>query len=636
MAQADEQPKGETMGEKASTPASRYLCRLWAALCESGRLSPRQEMGKVEAVRKRFQNKAERQGEQLATCSDVYKWIKNNIQKKENLEKNKISTMGRIRVIFISFLLELFGCRRRGRNETFGSLCIKTLNFIFLYAQRLCFPLLRRRTYSSALAMMAIFIIFTEISIRLDPLKVIMTSVAASKDLIEMVSAPFYPVTSRNNIAVVLIDENSLKDREIEWPLKYQDFSDTVRRILKFKPLSLYVGISYEKMKKNDPSFLSSKSDIEDALEVYKEDAGKNLNIFFSRITTSNNIFSDIHGVHSAISTWYGYGNAYPLVMESKPVSWEWSRDADEIFRRLHQEQASELPERGSSACFPGRRCLTPAMRLYLDYCRAPGKICGAGLQTVDQDGGLEPPPLNIRWGSWTHATSGTLWERLTPWESWPQAVTAHSKDGGETNDEVFIACNYARGDFLDNTFQAVRITYLKMLHQIQGKLNETYAVESAEARDKCPYHLTISEHDLNKEGVGDLLQDRIVLLGVDLPGISASVVSPVQGRLPAVYADAMALDNLLTFGDKYNHPQKAVEKLLYYVLALACTFYISYIFNFGVNSPFFISAIGSFIIILYSSFYFYLIYSIAPINWIGLFFILNLAALSLKKKLNN
>ena len=54
------------------------------------------------------------------------------------------------------------------------------------------------------------------------------------------------------------------------------------------------------------------------------------------------------------------------------------------------------------------------------------------------------------------------------------------------------------------------------------------------------------------RDPVLDLMKGRIVMIGVDLPLLNDVVSSPVHGTLPGVFVHAMALSNLLTYGDAY------------------------------------------------------------------------------------
>jgi CHASE2 domain-containing sensor protein len=77
-----------------------------------------------------------------------------------------------------------------------------------------------------------------------------------------------------------------------------------------------------------------------------------------------------------------------------------------------------------------------------------------------------------------------------------------------------------------------------------------------------CPPVLTIPANALisgniltatpGTDPVLELMKDRIVLIGVNLPSSRDTVPTPIHERLPGVYFHAMALDNLLTFGDAY------------------------------------------------------------------------------------
>ncbi|MFZ1414837.1 MAG: CHASE2 domain-containing protein [Defluviicoccus sp.] len=49
------------------------------------------------------------------------------------------------------------------------------------------------------------------------------------------------------------------------------------------------------------------------------------------------------------------------------------------------------------------------------------------------------------------------------------------------------------------------------------------------------------------------LIENRIVILGTAVQSVPDEVTTPVNGRLPGAHLHAMALDNLLTFGERYK-----------------------------------------------------------------------------------
>lgn len=77
-----------------------------------------------------------------------------------------------------------------------------------------------------------------------------------------------------------------------------------------------------------------------------------------------------------------------------------------------------------------------------------------------------------------------------------------------------------------------------------------------------CPYTrtLTLSElraQDADQARLADMLSGRYVMIGAALSGFNDTVLSPVHDVIPGVFMHAMALDNLLTYQDRYK---RAVE----------------------------------------------------------------------------
>ncbi len=74
-----------------------------------------------------------------------------------------------------------------------------------------------------------------------------------------------------------------------------------------------------------------------------------------------------------------------------------------------------------------------------------------------------------------------------------------------------------------------------------------------------CPYHASAPLHFLSEkpEVMRQLVAGRVVVYGVDLQSIGDYTFSPLHGAVAGPYAHAMALDNLLTFGDAYPRAQE-------------------------------------------------------------------------------
>jgi len=77
-----------------------------------------------------------------------------------------------------------------------------------------------------------------------------------------------------------------------------------------------------------------------------------------------------------------------------------------------------------------------------------------------------------------------------------------------------------------------------------------------------CPYTRTLALSELraadaDEARLDDLLKGRYVMIGGALSGFNDTVLSPVHDVVPGVFMHAMALDNLLTYQDRYK---RAVE----------------------------------------------------------------------------
>ena len=112
----------------------------------------------------------------------------------------------------------------------------------------------------------------------------------------------------------------------------------------------------------------------------------------------------------------------------------------------------------------------------------------------------------------------------------------------------------------------------------------------AAESGDVCPYHDTMAANDIrtavafgNKapdpnrpQYTGDFIlqtmfKDRSAFYGLQITGIGDYVRSPTLGRVPGVYAHAMALDNLLTEGEGFWHePRHIFKDSAYWTWSLA------------------------------------------------------------------
>lgn len=99
-----------------------------------------------------------------------------------------------------------------------------------------------------------------------------------------------------------------------------------------------------------------------------------------------------------------------------------------------------------------------------------------------------------------------------------------------------------------------------------------------------CPYHNTLSMAQLGElpeEALAPLLAGRYVFVGANVPGYNDFANSPVHGLIPGVHLHAMALDNLLTYGGNYKQstgwePEHFPNLLLPAFLAVLAVFLVN------------------------------------------------------------
>ena len=88
------------------------------------------------------------------------------------------------------------------------------------------------------------------------------------------------------------------------------------------------------------------------------------------------------------------------------------------------------------------------------------------------------------------------------------------------------------------------------------------YGSKGTPVNAQCSYHSVIyadelvyvdkSGTDEQRERLANAFKDKVVMYGLSLEGLHDRVFSPVHGQLPGVFFHAMALDNLMHYGDEY------------------------------------------------------------------------------------
>ena len=315
--------------------------------------------------------------------------------------------------------------------------------------------------------------------------------------------APWYPQNAQNDIVVILLDSESVDQlyqwkvfKANEWPVLYGDHADIITRILKYRPRAVLVDIYFKKRRVTDNSYAE----------------------FFRRIASTQRAYG-----HQT-RLFFGGGSAEELTDSQTPIQQDLERLADLTVIGWNTNQ-NGYPLQLSTPAEAGDRHVNPAYRttaawdLYSEAClseKLPLRGCS---QSV-----LEAPtqePLSVRWGFYPPRTL--------------------------YSEHAFNECHTPRG-VLSEFF----------VNLAEGLLKDL--VDFTE-QNKCTFHqsLTASQFihidKIDKDSddkLQKLLDDKIVIYATRFQGLGDIVESPVHGYVPGAFLHAMALDNLMNYGDRY------------------------------------------------------------------------------------
>lgn len=332
----------------------------------------------------------------------------------------------------------------------------------------------------------------------LDPFGISHASEAHSDDLFQKVVSSIYPKGAQDKIAVVLIDEQTLRSRGESWPPRYAYYQDVLRRVVKQKPAAVFMDLLLEDKRSYDDSLQPSRAAMGQLLSEHP------VPFYLATLDAQGeSVFAGVPGVHSAIAGWSGYGRDYPLLM----APGHYYVDG----QRIGEESEEEMPEHCASDAQP-----TAALLLYKDLCASDAT---AGCPAFNEKAFCKA--MAIQWG-----------RNVAP----------------VVSDRALISSSQCSPDdpSLSNRVESVFTSLVAAFNS--GR--DEHAVDRV--RQPCPYAITIKEEDLSSDKASGLLEGRAVLIGQSLRGIHDIVESPVHGQIPGVYLHAMALDNLLNWHASY------------------------------------------------------------------------------------
>jgi len=153
------------------------------------------------------------------------------------------------------------------------------------------------------------------LAIILDPFGLTTATEEASARLLNQLLANVYDDGPQQRIAVVIIDDDYLRQRSSHWPLPYAEQSKLFRQLLAYRPAAVMVDLMYSYDhavgRSNDSSQL-----LANVFERYRA-ASIALYLANSGASTSNTLPRFASATQPALVSWSGFHNDYPLAAET-------------------------------------------------------------------------------------------------------------------------------------------------------------------------------------------------------------------------------------------------------------------------------------------------------------------------------
>ncbi len=330
---------------------------------------------------------------------------------------------------------------------------------------------------------------------------------------------PFYK-EGEEEVVVVLIDSKFLKDAG-GFPASFTSLSQLLRSVATFEPNGVYFNFlqvdehspsinrwlaTLEKYAREFPIFLASDPKLDDALAFLDSDS-----LRYRLHQAVNESFS--------AASWSQMGSYYPLSVPWRNLAakchflgYEYAPPSNESYCNGSDEVGVVFPE-------GMYRMPTPAYALYLHYCQlnASNQEVVEACQALNWSNREELSPMLIRW----RKTIPTESERST------------SNKIFEAYQELEVMMTL--GTYGEEEFDATtRVTAPPIEYVLASDLVSREGRTSAKLRDA--------------------IEGRMVMVGYLLSQNMDSVISPLHGSIPSVFMHAMALDNLIRYGQSYWH----------------------------------------------------------------------------------
>jgi hypothetical protein len=342
--------------------------------------------------------------------------------------------------------------------------------------------------------------------------------------------SPWYPPAGQDHVSAVVITDDAAESFAGGYPLPFDAHASVLKRIMCRDPAAVFVDLNFRTVRGS----AQDMSRLIDALSfrVGPEGCGPRTPQQLARGDFAPVFIAVVRNERSRCVAWTdASAQACPNMVPLK----QFRQVAIPLnITGILKHGRYILTAEGRNPDGSDQTQLTPAMAMAQAVCRRqPGDLpfCDAApLSTSD--------PLVLQWGYYPSAWT----------------LSRYSMDGCE----ALTAAEADTGTKLSS-----------LMRLISGGVSQDTSAPHHFAQDRpvqaCPYTdyveadgLILPDDDAD-EALDALIKDRAVVYGADITALPDEITSPVQGVLPGLFAHAMAVDNLLSYGDGYWRDPPAV-----------------------------------------------------------------------------
>lgn len=315
----------------------------------------------------------------------------------------------------------------------------------------------------------------------------------------------------RDQITIVLLKEEDQEDGE-PWPPKYSRHGNIIASIVEQKPRAFFGDITFQTNREDEESLNNMVNTINDAMENNPE-----VPVFIGSFHKNDKTPEVIRNLlRMAYVSWDGSTENYPLIGSKDNVV------NDKIISDINY----------------------PAFSIFMELCKQDKNlsVCGDDIKLGNIPKDAFSRDMEIRWLS------------TTP----PQLADTVSESEEASNRECH---NYEKKDdasinrMLSRLYAASRNLLIPAKEVIDKVIPQHYLENKTTL--SCPPFITLSTEQLTSDRWRHFIEDKIVFFGHHLLASRDSHETPVHGYMPGVFIHAMALENLLRYGEDYSKTSK-------------------------------------------------------------------------------